>query len=53
MQSDKPLLKPDNPGKMYEVSLNADPEHFLDWDKPLSEQSPKVRSKILEAVADQ
>jgi hypothetical protein len=27
-----------NPGKMYEVNINADPEHFLDWDKPLSEQ---------------
>lgn len=26
--------KPD-PGKIYQVSINADPEHFLDWDKPL------------------
>jgi hypothetical protein len=32
-----------NPGKMYEVNINADPEHFLDWDKPLSEQSQHVR----------
>src|SRR5271166_6052795 len=31
------------PGKMYEVNINADPEHFLDWDKPLSEQHPKVQ----------
>jgi hypothetical protein len=31
-------------GHMYEVSLNADPEHFLDWDKPLSEQHPKVQA---------
>ncbi len=23
-------------GKMYEVNINADPAHFLDWDKPLS-----------------
>ena len=29
-------------GKMYEVNINADPEHFLDWDKPLSEQQPHV-----------
>jgi len=26
-------------GRMYEVKINADPEHFLDWDKPLSQQS--------------
>src|SRR5271166_2162841 len=32
-----------NPGKTYEVNINADPEHFLDWDKPLSEQHPKVQ----------
>ena len=41
-------------GSMYEVSINADPNSFLDWDKPLSEQpqflellkkskSPKIR----------
>lgn len=30
-------------GKMYEVNINADPEHFLDWDKPLSEQPPIVQ----------
>ena len=30
-------------GKMYEVDINANPEHFLDWDKPLSEQHPKVQ----------
>jgi hypothetical protein len=35
---------PVEPGRMYQVSINADPEHFLDWDKPLSEQSPHVRS---------
>jgi hypothetical protein len=25
-------------GKMYEVNINANPEHFLDWDKPLKDQ---------------
>jgi hypothetical protein len=30
-------------GKMYEVRINANPDDFLDWDKPLSEQSAKVR----------
>jgi hypothetical protein len=33
-------------GKMYEVNINANPEHFLDWDKPLSEQSPAVRDRL-------
>jgi hypothetical protein len=31
---------------MYEVSIAADPEHFLDWDKPLSEQHPKVQEAL-------
>ena len=26
------------PGKTYEVDIHADPEQFLDWDKPLSQQ---------------
>lgn len=34
---------PSAPGKMYEVNINADPEHFLDWDKPLSEQPQVVQ----------
>lgn len=33
-------------GKMYQVAIKAPPEHFLDWDKPLSEQSPKVQEAI-------
>jgi hypothetical protein len=31
---------------MYEVNVNAEPEHFLDWDKPLSEQHPVVRQAL-------
>ena len=34
---------------MYEVNINADPEHFLDWDKPLSEQHPEVMAKAAQA----
>ena len=30
-------------GRMYEVNIHANPDDFLDWDKPLSEQGPKVR----------
>lgn len=31
-----------NPGRMYEVNIKADPNDFLDWDKPLSQQPAKV-----------
>lgn len=32
-------IKEATPGYLYHVRINAKPEHFLDWDKPLSEQS--------------
>jgi hypothetical protein len=35
-------------GRMYEVNINANPDDFLDWDKPLSEQSEKVRGALPE-----
>lgn len=35
-----------NPGRMYEVNINADPARFLDWDKPLSGQSGGVRAAL-------
>jgi hypothetical protein len=41
----------DVPGKMYEVNIKADPERFLDWDKPLSEQSPHVQQAIAQMRA--
>jgi hypothetical protein len=31
-------------GSMYQVGINADPDYFLDWDKPLSEQHPVVQN---------
>ncbi len=34
-----------SPGKMYEVNLKHDPEHMLDWDKPINEQ-PEVFKKL-------
>jgi hypothetical protein len=40
-----------NPGKMYEVNINADPEHFLDWDKLLGQQSPQVQEALQEKFA--
>ena len=36
-------------GKMYEVNINADPEHFLDYDKPLHQQSEHVQQAIKKA----
>jgi len=39
-------LKAAPSGHMYEVNINADPAHFLDWDKPLSGQSGDVRSAL-------
>ncbi len=38
-----------NPGRMYEVDINADPSQFLDWDKPLSAQADDVRAKAAQA----
>jgi len=33
-------------GHMYEVRIKANPEHFLDWDKPLNQQSSLIQSAI-------
>lgn len=37
-------------GYLYQARINANPEDFLDWDKPLSEQSEAVRSGIRDAA---
>ena len=34
------------PGSLYQVRINANPDDFLDWDKPLSEQSERVRKAL-------
>lgn len=36
------------PGRMYEVNIHADPEAFLQWDKPLSQQSEVAGNAIKE-----
>ena len=33
-------------GSMYQVNIGADPAHFLDWDKPFSQQSPHVQDTL-------
>jgi hypothetical protein len=35
-----PAMVPSGKGHMYEVNINAKPEQFLDWDKPLPADSP-------------
>jgi hypothetical protein len=36
-----------SPGRMYEVRINANPDDFLDWDRPLSEQPERVREALV------
>lgn len=33
-------------GSMYEVDINADLEHFINYDAPLAEQSPYIRDAL-------
>ena len=44
------LSQVEKPGRTYEVAIKADPDEFLDWDKPLSEQSEKVKQALKDAV---
>ena len=37
-------------GHMYEVNINADPAHFLDWDKALRDQNPTVKDALRKTV---
>jgi hypothetical protein len=36
-----------NPGHMLHLRVNANPNHFLDWDKPIENQHPDVMNKIM------
>lgn len=38
-------------GRMYEVNIKANPDDFIDWDKPLSQQSEKMRNVITDILA--
>jgi hypothetical protein len=33
-------------GSMYQVDINADPDRFIDWDKPMNEQHPDVQAVL-------
>lgn len=43
--------KVDTKGHMYQVRINANPDDFLDWDKPLSQQSEKVRNAAIANIS--
>jgi hypothetical protein len=38
-------------GRTYEVNLHASPDELLDWDKPLSQQSPKVQQVVRDTLS--
>lgn len=39
-------------GSMYEVNINADPSHFLDWDEPITANSPQAVRDALNKIAN-
>lgn len=43
---------PHTKGRMYEVAIDAHPDHFLDWDKPISGQSEHAQNAVSNLVAD-
>lgn len=42
----------DGDGRVYEVEINASPEQFVDFDKPLKDQPEQVRSIIAPFVSE-
>jgi hypothetical protein len=34
----------ERPGRMYEVNIHARPEQFLDWDRPIAQQSDAIQA---------
>jgi hypothetical protein len=46
MVADTIARNPNHAGRMYEVNINAAPEQFLDWDKPLFKQGPEVTDRL-------
>jgi hypothetical protein len=41
------------PGRMYEANIRANPNDFLDWDKPLREQPPALQQRLRGLLDDQ
>lgn len=40
------------PGSMYQVRINADPNRLLNWDQPITAQSPELQQAVLSAARD-
>jgi hypothetical protein len=40
------------PGHMYQVEIGSDPEHFLDWEKPLKQQPQPVIDMVRQNLKD-
>src|SRR5690606_21214193 len=39
-------------GRMYEVNIRANPDEFLDWDKPLSQQPQRIQEVLRENATE-
>lgn len=39
------------PGRMYEVNINAHPDQFLDWDKPFLKQPKPIQQTLMDMGA--
>lgn len=46
-----PIERHSADGRMYEVDIAANPDDFLDWDKPLSEQ-PQIQDKLAPLLSE-
>jgi hypothetical protein len=44
--------RPNYGGRMYEVNIKANPDEFLDWDKPVYEQTGVVKERLRNAGID-
>lgn len=49
IDSNDPLPTAPNPGRLYKVEINARPEQFLDWDKPISQQPKALQDLVRHA----
>lgn len=52
LQSGNDLPQVTPPGHMYELAIHADPEHFVDYDKPLGQQRQEVQD-VLRPIIEQ
>jgi hypothetical protein len=39
-----------NLGQTYKVSIGSEPEYFMEWDKPMSEQSEYIQDRMRQAL---